>query len=191
MTYQKKKQIFCDETRRLTGATATVSTFATVVGHPNTPKKTLLAINRLNISFAKLHTANPRISSLGAYMFSRILHGRLFEEGGLKIFLVVGHIPAEIFLLINYILDATHTSNAMFLRTSNFSSINGFPSSLKNLLQTPNLTTNIIGANSLISRGAHLWNTLPDDIKNVNSSAVFRKKIKEWNRNKCNCKIFR
>ena len=38
----------------------------------------------------------------------------------------------------------------------------------KNLLQTPNLITNTIGANSLISRGAHLWNTLPDDIKNVN-----------------------
>ena len=31
--------------------------------------------------------------------------------------------------------------------------------------QTPNLITNTIGANSLISRGAHLWNTLPDDIK--------------------------
>ena len=38
----------------------------------------------------------------------------------------------------------------------------------KNLLQTPNLITNTIGANSLISRGAHLWNTLPDGIKNVN-----------------------
>ena len=43
----------------------------------------------------------------------------------------------------------------------------------KNLLQAPNLITNTIGASSLISRGAHLWNTLPDDIKNVNSSAVF------------------
>ena len=29
------------------------------------------------------------------------------------------------------------------------------------------------------------------DIKNVNSSAVFRKKIKEWNGDKCNCKICR
>ena len=35
----------------------------------------------------------------------------------------------------------------------------------KNLLQTPNVKTNTVGANSLISRGAHLWNTLPDDIK--------------------------
>ena len=54
----------------------------------------------------------------------------------------------------------------------------------KNLLQAPNLKTNTIGANSLISRGAHLWNTLPDDIKNVNSSAIFKRKIKEWNGDK-------
>ena len=54
----------------------------------------------------------------------------------------------------------------------------------KNLLQTQTLKTNTIGANSLISRGAQLWNTLPDDIKNVNSSAIFKWKIKEWNGNK-------
>ena len=48
----------------------------------------------------------------------------------------------------------------------------------KNLLQTPDLKTNTTGANSLISRGAHLWNTLSDDIKNV-SSAIFKRKVKE------------
>ena len=55
----------------------------------------------------------------------------------------------------------------------------------KNLLQKPNTT----GANCLISRGAQLWNTLPDDIKNVNSTAIFKRKMKEWNGDKCNCKI--
>ena len=34
----------------------------------------------------------------------------------------------------------------------------------RNLLQTLNVKTNTIGANSLIPRGAHLWNTLPGDI---------------------------
>ena len=38
----------------------------------------------------------------------------------------------------------------------------------KSLLQTPNVKTNSIGANSLISGGAHLWNTLPDDVKMLN-----------------------
>ena len=34
--------------------------------------------------------------------------------GALKIFLVVGHIPVEIFPLTGYIFNATHTSNRMF-----------------------------------------------------------------------------
>jgi len=55
-------------------------------------------------------------------------------------------------------------------------------------LQTPDVKTNTIGANSLKSRGARLWNTLPDDIKNVTSTAIFRE-IKEWNGDKCNCNI--
>ena len=59
----------------------------------------------------------------------------------------------------------------------------------KNLLQTLNVKTNTIGANSLISRGAHLWTTLPDDLQNVDSPALFKTKIKEWNSDKCNCKI--
>ena len=36
---------------------------------------------------------------------------------GLKtIFLVVDHIPVEIFLLVNYFFDAAHTSNKIFLK---------------------------------------------------------------------------
>ena len=31
----------------------------------------------------------------------------------MKIFLVVSHDPVDIFLLINYFFDATHTSNRM------------------------------------------------------------------------------
>ena len=57
------------------------------------------------------------------------------------------------------------------------------------LLQTPNVTTNTTGANSLISRGAHLWNTLADDIKNANSTAMLKRNIKGWKGDKCNCKI--
>ena len=49
----------------------------------------------------------------------------------------------------------------------------------KNLLQTPNVKANTTGANSLTSRGAHLWNTLPEGIKNVNSTGIFKRKIKE------------
>ena len=31
-------------------------------------------------------------------------------------FLVVGHIPVEIFLLTDYVFDATHTGNRMLLK---------------------------------------------------------------------------
>jgi len=56
-------------------------------------------------------------------------------------------------------------------------------------LQTPNVKRKTIGANFLISRGVHLWNTLPDEIKNVISTAIFKRQIKEWNGDKCNCKL--
>ena len=63
----------------------------------------------------KLHTVNPRISSLGAYLLFGFLRGGLFKggviRGGLKTFLVVGHIPVGTFLLVNYFFNATNTSN--------------------------------------------------------------------------------
>jgi len=37
-----------------------------------------------------------------------------FSRGGSKIFLVIGHIPVEIFLLINCFFDVTLTSNWIF-----------------------------------------------------------------------------
>ena len=40
--------------------------------------------------------------------------GLIWGKGILKIFLVVGHIPVEIFLLVNYVFDTTHTSNRIF-----------------------------------------------------------------------------
>ena len=36
-----------------------------------------------------------------------------YSSGGLNIFVVVGQIPVEIFLLINYFFDGTPTSNRM------------------------------------------------------------------------------
>ena len=36
--------------------------------------------------------------------------------GGLKIVLVLGHIPVEIFLLVKYFFDITHTNIEMLLK---------------------------------------------------------------------------
>ena len=47
-----------------------------------------------------------------------------YSSGGSTIFLIVVHIPVEIFLLVNYLVDATHKSNrrlGYFSRTGKFS----------------------------------------------------------------------
>ena len=36
--------------------------------------------------------------------------------GGLKTFFVVGHIPVDILLLVNYFFDARHTRNRIFFK---------------------------------------------------------------------------
>ena len=41
--------------------------------------------------------------------------GGLFA-GGFRIYLVISHTPVEIYLLINYVLYATDTSNRKFLK---------------------------------------------------------------------------
>ena len=50
------------------------------------------------------------MTSLGAYS-----KGTLFE-GGYEKFPFSGHIPVEVVLLTNYLFDATHASNRIFLR---------------------------------------------------------------------------
>ena len=37
-------------------------------------------------------------------------------EGGLKFFLLFGHIPVELFLLVTYFFDATQTSDRIFFK---------------------------------------------------------------------------
>ena len=39
-----------------------------------------------------------------------------YSKGGSKIFLVVGHVPVQSFLLATYFFAAAHTSNRMFLK---------------------------------------------------------------------------
>ncbi len=45
--------------------------------------------------------------------------------------------------------------------------------------------------NSLWFRGAMLWNTLNDVVKNLESAEAFKKEIKNWDGNNCLCSIFK
>ena len=60
---------------------------------------------------------------------------------------------------------------------------------VKDLLQLPKTKTTSYGINSILFRGSILWNSIPDVIKNNQSIASFKKIIKTWNGEKCNCTI--
>ena len=47
-------------------------------------RQKILNRSQLNIFASKLHTANPRISPLGAYIFLIFLDGGLYEGGAYK-----------------------------------------------------------------------------------------------------------
>ena len=77
-----------------------------------------------------VYTVNPRISSLGGlfifwtFAWGIFRRGSLYE-GSYKSFLIIGHIPVDIVLLVNYFFDATYTSNRVLLKgTGEFSFIN-------------------------------------------------------------------
>ena len=64
------------------------------------------------------NSVNHRIAPMGLLIFLEFCKKGLFGtraylmRGGLKkVFLAVGHIPVEIFLLANYLFNAAHTSN--------------------------------------------------------------------------------
>ena len=59
----------------------------------------------------------------------------------------------------------------------------------KNLCRLPKTRTTKFGIESLSFRGSLLWNSLCDTIKALPSVAAFKRAIKHWLGDKCNCRI--
>ena len=59
----------------------------------------------------------------------------------------------------------------------------------KNLCRLPKTRTTKFGIESLSFRGSILWNTLSDQIKALPKVAAFKRAIKHWLGDKCNCRI--
>ena len=59
----------------------------------------------------------------------------------------------------------------------------------KNLCRLPKTLTTKFGIETLSFRGSLLWNTLGDQIKALPSVAAFKRAIKHWPGEKCNCRI--
>ena len=58
----------------------------------------------------------------------------------------------------------------------------------KNLVMLPQITTQKHGINSSAFRDSILWNALSDDIKTSENVAAFKKKIRGWKGENCNCR---
>ena len=56
-------------------------------------------------------------------------------------------------------------------------------------LVLPSSRTQTYGVNSLAFRGSLLWNSLTPTLKNIESSKLFKTKIKSWSGGNCTCKI--
>ena len=59
----------------------------------------------------------------------------------------------------------------------------------ENLCRLPKTRTTKFGIESLSFRGSLLWNSLCDQIKALPSAAAFKRAIKHWLGDKCNCRI--
>ena len=53
----------------------------------------------------------------------------------------------------------------------------------------PTVLTAKNGLETLSFRGSQIWNSLPNNLKELNSVAAFRRAIKGWNGEDCNCRI--
>lgn len=90
--------------------------------------------------------------------------------------------------LMTEIYKSTHHLNPQFMW--DFFREKETPYNLRtnNLLKLPPTRTVSHGMNSLTFRGSIIWNTLPDNIKNITSLNAFKTQIKKWREIKCNCK---
>ena len=59
----------------------------------------------------------------------------------------------------------------------------------KHDLIIPTRNSATFGDNSLRCLGPHIWNTLPENIKNVTSFEKFKETIKTWYGPKCKCNL--
>ena len=65
--------------------------------------------------------------------------------------------------------------------------------SLRNLnnLHLPKVRITIYGTENIQYRGCLLWSSLPDFLKNCSTIQELKRKVKQWNSDSCNCRLFR
>ena len=61
----------------------------------------------------------------------------------------------------------------------------------KNHLQLPNVQTAKYGIENIQYIGKHLWDSLPEEIKNSGTRTNFKQKIESWKGSTCTCRLCR
>ena len=91
-------------------------------------------------------------------------------------------------LLVEIYKSVNHISPLIM---NEFFDIKVTPYSLRNnnLLKLPETKTLRYGTQALCFRGSLLWNTIPEQYKNITSVDEFKKHIKTWKPTTCTCKI--
>ena len=98
-----------------------------------------------------------------------------------------------------------HKRNLQFLMTEIFKTINNEnPPFIKEIfvrentvynlrcmfrLKVPGVLITKNGLKTISFRGSQIWNSLPKNLKELNSVAAFKRAIKGWNGENCNCRI--
>ena len=59
------------------------------------------------------------------------------------------------------------------------------------IFQTSNISSVVHGTETIAFRGAKLWLSIPDEIKNTTSLSAFRCKIRQWKPDNCLCRLCR
>ena len=97
-----------------------------------------------------------------------------------------------------------HERNLQFLMTEIFKTINNEnPPFIKEIFVredsvynsrcmfrlVPRVLTTKTGLETISFRGSQIWNSSPKNLKELNSVATFKRAIKGWNGENCNCRI--
>ena len=61
----------------------------------------------------------------------------------------------------------------------------------RDVLQIPAAKTMMFGIDSIIFRGSLLWNSMLDLIKYATSATIFKRNIRNWSGDECNCEIYK
>ena len=92
-------------------------------------------------------------------------------------------------LLMIEIFKTKNNLNPTFMK--NIFTERNIPYSLRseNHLRLPKVKTTTHGIENIQYRGCHLWSSLPREIKDSNTLAEFKRKIKSWDGNTCICRL--